>query len=258
LLYDADLDILAAPDERYRAYAGAVRWEYGHLSDEEFRSGRTAVLRELAGRPRLYATPEGMRRWDGAARQNLQQELNRLDAAASDRQAALSRDTSSRARAGSAPSTTARSRARTGCRSGRPERAPRHLEPGRELVPLVVRHVADQVRPALPALGPDRRIHQHRHPSTVGGVASALSGTATTWVSPSYQSSQSPDQSRRPSTTSTSRPCGPQQVAGHARQRPEAPTKSSPPTVLQGRGEPRQRPLRIAPPEQCRRRLPTD
>lgn len=79
LLCDADLAVLAAPDGRYRAYAAAVRQEYGHLSDDEFRAGRTAVLRELAGRPRLYATQEGVRRWDGAARRNLREELSRLD-----------------------------------------------------------------------------------------------------------------------------------------------------------------------------------
>ena len=82
LLCDADLAVLAAPDARYRDYAAAVRGEYRHLSDDAFRTGRSAVLRELVGRPRLYATPEGVRRWDGAARRNLRQELSREEAAA--------------------------------------------------------------------------------------------------------------------------------------------------------------------------------
>ena len=81
LLCDADLAVLAAADERYGAYAAAVRREYGHLSDEEFRAGRSGVLRELVGRPRLYATPEGVCRWDAAARRNLHRELSRLDGA---------------------------------------------------------------------------------------------------------------------------------------------------------------------------------
>jgi predicted metal-dependent HD superfamily phosphohydrolase len=86
LLSDADLAVLAAPDERYRAYAAAVRREYAHLSDEAFRAGRSAVLRELGERPRLYATPGGVQRWDAAARRNLRRELSRLAAAAADPQ----------------------------------------------------------------------------------------------------------------------------------------------------------------------------
>ena len=86
MLCDADLAILAAPDQRYRESAAAVRWEYRHLSDETFRTGRTAVLREILDGPRLYATPEGVRRWDGAARRNVRRELTRLDGAAADPQ----------------------------------------------------------------------------------------------------------------------------------------------------------------------------
>lgn len=86
MLCDADLAVLAAPDQRYREYASAVRREYGHLTDEAFRSGRTAVLRELVGRPRLYATREGARRWDGAARRNMRRELTQFDGAAADPQ----------------------------------------------------------------------------------------------------------------------------------------------------------------------------
>lgn len=44
LLVDADLWILSAPAERYDRCAAAVRWEYGHLSDEVWTLGRTSVL----------------------------------------------------------------------------------------------------------------------------------------------------------------------------------------------------------------------
>ena len=80
LLCDADLAVLAAAPERYLAYAADVRHEYAHLDDEAFRAGRAAVLRELAGRPRLFTTPLGHRRWDERARQNLRGELAQLDA----------------------------------------------------------------------------------------------------------------------------------------------------------------------------------
>jgi predicted metal-dependent HD superfamily phosphohydrolase len=80
LLSDADLAILAAPSERYGSYAAAVRTEYAHLDEESYRSGRSAVLRGLADRPRLYATDEAHRRWDEPARENLHRELGRLGA----------------------------------------------------------------------------------------------------------------------------------------------------------------------------------
>jgi predicted metal-dependent HD superfamily phosphohydrolase len=81
LLSDADLAVLASPPERYRAYTDGVRSEYDHLDDDAFRHGRTAVLRELAERPRLFTTEPGWRRWEVAARRNLRDELTRLDAA---------------------------------------------------------------------------------------------------------------------------------------------------------------------------------
>ena len=78
LLSDADLAVLAADPERYARYAADVRREYAHVADDAFRSGRTAVLRSLLDRPRLYLTDEGHRSWDAAARRNLRDEITRL------------------------------------------------------------------------------------------------------------------------------------------------------------------------------------
>ena len=78
LLSDADLAVLAAGPERYARYAADVRAEYAHVDDDAFRSGRTAVLRSLLDLPRLYATDEGLRRWEDAARRNLEDEISRL------------------------------------------------------------------------------------------------------------------------------------------------------------------------------------
>ena len=73
-LCDADLAVLAAPAESYAAYASAVRAEYGHLSDEEFTAGRTAVLEHLLALPTLYRTPRAQP-WTDTARANMGAEL---------------------------------------------------------------------------------------------------------------------------------------------------------------------------------------
>ena len=78
LLCDADLAVLAATAERYDAYAAAVRQEYAHLDDDAFCRGRAAVLHALLDRSRLFSTVVGQRRWERAARHNLQAELDRL------------------------------------------------------------------------------------------------------------------------------------------------------------------------------------
>ena len=78
LLSDADLAVLGSSPERYARYAADVREEYAHVGDDAFRAGRTAVLRTLLDRPRLYVTSEGHGRWDAAARRNLADEINRL------------------------------------------------------------------------------------------------------------------------------------------------------------------------------------
>ncbi len=77
-LSDADLGVLAASPARYAEYAAGVREDYAHLSDEEFRAGRLAVLTELAERPRLFRTELAHARWDGAARANLAAEIEAL------------------------------------------------------------------------------------------------------------------------------------------------------------------------------------
>ncbi len=78
VLCDADLAILAAPQETYDAYAAAVREEYAFVPDDDFRAGRAAVLRQLLALPRLFRTPYGAQRWEKAARANIAAELERL------------------------------------------------------------------------------------------------------------------------------------------------------------------------------------
>lgn len=80
-LCDADLAILAATPERYTDYTVAVRAEYVHVPDDQFRAGRSRVLRSLLDGPALYCTPWAHAHWEAAARANLNAELDRLDGA---------------------------------------------------------------------------------------------------------------------------------------------------------------------------------
>jgi predicted metal-dependent HD superfamily phosphohydrolase len=78
VLCDADLAVLAGPPPAYAAYASAVREEYRHLSDEEFTTGRIAVLERLLALPELYRTPEAARLWTDRAAANLTAEVTLL------------------------------------------------------------------------------------------------------------------------------------------------------------------------------------
>jgi predicted metal-dependent HD superfamily phosphohydrolase len=78
VLCDADLAILAAEPSRYAAYVTGVRRDYGHISDADFAVGRAAVLRDLAGRERLFHTAYARERWEPTARAYLAAELETL------------------------------------------------------------------------------------------------------------------------------------------------------------------------------------
>jgi predicted metal-dependent HD superfamily phosphohydrolase len=78
VLCDADLAILAAPPSAYAAYTAAVREEYHFVPNDAFRSGRSAVLRQLLDLPRLFRTPYGQEKWEATARYNLASELEML------------------------------------------------------------------------------------------------------------------------------------------------------------------------------------
>jgi predicted metal-dependent HD superfamily phosphohydrolase len=78
LLCDADLAVLARPWDEYQRYAAAVREEYRHVSDEDFRAGRAAVLRHLHDLPVLFHTPALRDQWETPARANMGRELDAL------------------------------------------------------------------------------------------------------------------------------------------------------------------------------------
>lgn len=79
VLSDADLAILAAPPERYAAYAADVRREYAHVDEPAFRAGRAAILRDLLSKQHLFHTAHARGRWEEHARANVEAEITRLE-----------------------------------------------------------------------------------------------------------------------------------------------------------------------------------
>jgi predicted metal-dependent HD superfamily phosphohydrolase len=80
VIVDADLAVLGSEPAAYQAYVTGVRAEYGQLDDEQWRTGRRAVLGRFLGRERLYSTEPGRSRWERRARANMAAELASLDA----------------------------------------------------------------------------------------------------------------------------------------------------------------------------------
>ncbi|MGX4658299.1 HD domain-containing protein [Micromonospora sp. SCSIO 07396] len=78
LLCDADLAVLATPPEVYDGYAAAIRAEYAHVPEADFRAGRARVLDGLLALPTLFRLPPLAARWETPARANLRRELTSL------------------------------------------------------------------------------------------------------------------------------------------------------------------------------------
>ena len=79
VLSDADLGILAAEPGRYDEYTAAVRQEYAHVPEVDFRRGRAGILRALLDGPSLFRTAYARTRWENAARTNVERELRNLE-----------------------------------------------------------------------------------------------------------------------------------------------------------------------------------
>lgn len=76
LVADADLAILAAPEDQFAAYEQAIREEYSHLSDAEFEGGRKQFLGSMLGREQIFQTL-AFSRLESLARTNLQIAVSR-------------------------------------------------------------------------------------------------------------------------------------------------------------------------------------
>ena len=79
LFLDMDLAILGSPAEEFAAYERAVRREYHWVPAEQWRAGRSQVLRNFLARPFIYASPQFQRSHEAAARSNLKRSLALLD-----------------------------------------------------------------------------------------------------------------------------------------------------------------------------------
>ena len=78
VLSDADLATLALPPADYQRNGEAIREEYAHVAEPDFRATRAPIVQALLAAPALYRTPEGRQRWEQAARANLTAELAAL------------------------------------------------------------------------------------------------------------------------------------------------------------------------------------
>ena len=76
-VHDADLGILGATPWRYDEYADAIRREYHHISDVDFRDGRARVLRSFLAMRHIYIRPDMADR-EIEARRNLEREVRAL------------------------------------------------------------------------------------------------------------------------------------------------------------------------------------
>lgn len=78
ILVSIDLSILGAPEDRYDAYAAAVRAEYAHVPDDLWRKGRSGVLQRFLDAQVIYPDPAFAQWLETQARANLSRELASL------------------------------------------------------------------------------------------------------------------------------------------------------------------------------------
>ena len=78
LLVDIDLAILAADADAFDDYERAIRAEFAHVGDDQFRRGRASVLRKFLARDRIFAS-DAFAPMEPAARANLKRSLDVLE-----------------------------------------------------------------------------------------------------------------------------------------------------------------------------------
>jgi predicted metal-dependent HD superfamily phosphohydrolase len=78
ILISIDLSILGAEPSRYDAYAAAIRKEFAHVPEGDYRAGRSKVLTRFAAQPVIFPDAAFARKFDRQARENLARELASL------------------------------------------------------------------------------------------------------------------------------------------------------------------------------------
>lgn len=79
LFLDMDLSILGADENEFDEYEKGVRKEYGHLSDQEWRDGRTKVLKGFLERSWIYHSDVFRGLLESKARENMKMSIARLE-----------------------------------------------------------------------------------------------------------------------------------------------------------------------------------
>jgi predicted metal-dependent HD superfamily phosphohydrolase len=80
LIVDVDLSILGQDEKTYRRYYIEIREEYSHVSDYGYAKGRIAFLKKLLERPTIYQMDFFIRKYEQAARDNIELELKKMHA----------------------------------------------------------------------------------------------------------------------------------------------------------------------------------
>ncbi|WOH65005.1 phosphohydrolase [Bradyrhizobium sp. BWA-3-5] len=78
ILISIDLSILGAEPARYDAYAAAIRQEFIHVPEADYRAGRARVLGHFAAKPVIFPDAAFAAKYDQKARANLARELASL------------------------------------------------------------------------------------------------------------------------------------------------------------------------------------
>lgn len=78
LLVDIDLSILGQSKEIFDEYERQIRKEYEWVSENEFITGRLAILKSFLDRPFIYSTEFFRKKYENIARKNLERSVKKL------------------------------------------------------------------------------------------------------------------------------------------------------------------------------------
>ena len=79
VLTDIDLAILGSDPERFAEYERQIRVEYSWVPDQQFRDGRTAILRRFLERDSIFQTESFRKRFEIQAKENLLASIRMLE-----------------------------------------------------------------------------------------------------------------------------------------------------------------------------------
>lgn len=78
IIIDVDLAILGKPANDYDIYEKAIRKEYSHVPEDDFRKGRAAILRSFLEKPLIYSLEFFNNKYQKQAIENIQKAITDL------------------------------------------------------------------------------------------------------------------------------------------------------------------------------------